>query len=323
MRYGRLSELWLRIKLLWRREQLDRDLDDELAFHLAKRERDNRAAGMDATEAEHAARRALGNITRLKESSREMWTFASLETVWQDVRYGARTLRKNPGPTAIAVLTLALGVGANTALFSVVKGVLLNSLPYRQPERLVAIARGDSQTPVPTNVSFGEVEDWKARTRSLQEIALYRGWTLSSASGGAPEIVYGLRVTQNFFQVLGTSAYLGRGLLREEDAPGRWHEVLLSYPYWRRRFGGNPDAVGRTVLLNQVPCLVVGVLPKSFEPLSFTDAGSPPDVWAPLGYDRTLPDSCRTCQHLHAVARLNDGVSVAQARAEMNSIAAQ
>src|SRR4029077_6911887 len=254
--------------------------EDELAYHLDMRAQKNRNERMNAEDARYAAKRTLGNVTRLKEISREMWTFASLETLWQDLRYGARTLRKSPGPTAVAVLTLALGVGANTALFSVVKGVLLNSLPYRQPERLVALARGDSQTPLPTNVSYGEVEDWKARTRSLQEIALYRGWTPSSASGGAPEIVYCLRVTQNFFQVLGTSTYLGRGFLREEDAPGRWHVVALSYPYWLRRFAGNPDAVGQTLLLNQVPFLVVGVLPKSFEPRSFTDAGSPPDVWA-------------------------------------------
>src|SRR5258708_33048636 len=160
-----MNELWLRGKSLLNRKQLDRDLDDELAFHLAKREEVNRAAGMGAQEASYAARRRLGNVTRLKETTRELRTFASLESVWQDVRYGARTLRKNPGPTAIAVLTLALGVGANTALFSVVKGVLLNSLPYRQPERLVALARGGSQTTLPTNVSYGEVEDWKARDR--------------------------------------------------------------------------------------------------------------------------------------------------------------
>ena len=318
-----LNELWLRIKLLLKRKQLDRDLEDELAHHLDMRAQRNREAGMDAVEARYAAKRNLGNVTRLKEISREMWSFAWLETFWQDVRYGARSLRKSPGPTAIAVLTLALGVGANTALFSVVKGVLLNSLPYRQPDRLVAMARGNSQTPLPTNVSYGEVDDWKARTRSLQEIALYRGWTPSSASGGAPEIVFGLRVTRNFFDVLGASPYLGRGLLREEDAPNRWHVVLLSYPYWIRRFGGNPKAVGQTVLLDQVPFQIVGVLPKSFEPRSFTDAGSPPDVWAPLGYNLSLPEACRTCQHLHAVARLSDGVSLSQARAEMNSIALQ
>lgn len=318
-----LKGTWARLKCVVKSERLNRDLDDELAFHLAKREEANRAAGMDAEEANYAAKRNLGDATLLKEISREIWTFASLETLWQDVRYGARTLRKNPGPTAVAMLTLALGVGANTALFSVVKGVLLNSLPYCQPDRLVALARGDSQTALPTNVSYGEVEDWKARTRSLQEIALYRGWTRSSSSGGAPEIVYGLRVTQNFFHVLGTSTYLGRGLLREEDAPDRWHVVLLSYPYWVRRFGGNPKAVGQTIMLNQVAFQIVGVLPKSFEPRSFTDAGSPPDFWAPLGYNLSLPNSCRTCQHLHAVARLNDGVSLTQARAEMNSIASE
>src|SRR4029077_10669655 len=104
-------------------------------------------------------------------------------------------------------------------------------------------ARGDSQTQLPTNVSYAEVEDWKARTQSLREIALYRGWTPSS-SGGSPGIVYGFRGQQNFFDVLGTSPYLGRGLSREDDTPGRWHVVLLSYPYWIRRFGGNPDAVG-------------------------------------------------------------------------------
>jgi len=323
MAQGWLHALWQRVKFLAKRKQLDRELDDELAFHLAKREEANRAAGMDAPEASYAARRRMGNVNRLKEISRRLWTFAPLETLWQDVHYGVRTLRKNPGPTVVAVLTLALGVGANTALFSVVKAVLLNSLPYRQPDRLVALARGDSQTPLPTNVSYGEVEDWKARTRSLQEIALYRGWTPSSSSGGAPEIVYGLRTTQNFFNVLGTSTYLGRGLSPEEDAPGRWHVVLLSYPYWIRRFGGNPNAVGQTVLLDQVPFQIVGVLPRSFEPRSFNDAGSPPDVWAPLGYNLSLPGACRSCQHLRAVARLSDGVSLSQARAEMNSIASQ
>ena len=323
MRAGYLNSLWHRFRAPTKRKQLDRDLEDELAFHLAMREQQNRNAGMDSTEARFMARRQLGNATWLRETVREMWTFVSLEALWRDLRHGARVLRQNPSFTAIAVLILSLGVGANTALFSVVKAVLLNSLPYRQPDRLVAVARGDSHTPRPTNVSFGEVDDWKARTHSLREIALYRGWTPASSGRGAPEIVFALRVTQNFFDVLGTSPYLGRGFLPEEDRPDRWHVAVLSYPYWVRRFGANPNTVGQTILLNQVPFQVVGVLPKAFEPRSFTDAGSPPDVWAPLGNALSQPGACRSCQSLRAVARLSDGVTLAQASAEMNSIASQ
>lgn len=318
-----LHELWLRVKSSAKRERLDRDLDDELAHHLEMRSQKNREAGMDAEGARYAARRQFGNATQLKQTTRETWTFPSLESWWQDISHGLRTLRNNLSFTVVAVLILALGVGANTALFSVIKGVLLRSLPYRQPGQLVALARGDSQTQHPTNVSYGEAEDWKTRAQSLQEIALYRGWTPSSSGKSAPEIVYGLRVTRNFFEILGVASFLGRGFLPEEDRPDRWHIVVLSYPYWMRRYGGSPSVVGQTILLDQIPFQIVGVLPKDFESLSFTDAGSPPDLWAPLGYDMSLPAACRTCQHLHSVARLKDGVSLASARAELNSIASQ
>src|SRR5437867_3654750 len=299
------------------------DLDQDIREHIERETQDNIERGMPAEEARYAAVRKFGNITRVKEETREVWTFPRLEELLQDVRYGLRTLRRNPGFTAVAVLTLALGVGANTALFSVVKAVLLNSLPYFQPDRLVTLARGDSQTLNPTNVSYGEVEDWKGRTRSLQHIALFRGWTPSSSDGGAPEMVFGLRVTRNFMDALGVSPFLGRGFLPEEDRPDRWHVVLLSHPYWLRRFGGNPNVVGQTILLDQVSFQIVGVLPQSFEPLSFTDAGSPPDVWAPLGYDLSLPEAGRSWQHLHAIARLKDGIPLSQARAEMNAISSQ
>jgi putative ABC transport system permease protein len=318
-----LIESWRRLRALTKRDQLDRELEEELAFHLAMREQRNQEAGMLADEARYAARRRLGNATRLRDSMRQVWTFSSLEILWKDARYGARALRQNPGFTAIAILTLALGVGANTALFSVVKAVLLDSLPYRQADRLVTLARGDSVTPHPTNVSFGEVEDWKARVRSLQEIAVYRGWTPASTGSGTPQMVYSLRVSRNFFDVLGTSTYLGREFLAEEDRPDRWHVAVLSYPYWMRRFGGRPSAVGQTILLDQIAFQIVGVLPRTFDPLSFTDAGSPPDVWIPLGYALSQPGACRSCQNLRAIARLKDGVSLAQARAEVNSVASQ
>jgi predicted permease len=312
-----------RLRTAVKRRRLNRDLEDEVAFHLAMRAQDNRAAGLDSEEAGYRARRQFGNPTVLTERTRELWTFAALETVWQDLRYGARMLRKSPGFAIVAVLTLALGIGANTAIFSVVKAVLLNSLPYREPDRLVTLAAGDAESSNPTKVSYGEAEDWKARSRSFQQIALYRGWTPASTRDGAPGIVYGLRVTQNFFDVLGVSPRLGRGFLREEDRPDRWHVVVLSYPYWIRQFGGNENVVGQTMLLDQIPFQIVGVLPRNFEPLSFTDAGGEPEVWAPLGYDLSAAYACRTCQHLEAVARLQDGVSVGQARAEMKSIAAR
>ena len=314
---------WLRAKTLWKRPQLDRDLDDEVAFHMAMREAKNREAGMAGDEAGCATRRQFGNVTQLKEEAREVWIFASFETFWQDLRYGARVLRKNPGFAIVAVLTLALGIGANTAIFSVVKAVLLNSLPYRQPDRLVTLAQGDAETPNPVHVSYAEVEDWKARNRSFQQIALYRGWTPAASQDGVPGMVFGLRVTRNFFDLLGVSPRLGRGFLPEEDRPDRWHVVILSHPFWVRQFGGNENVIGQTILLNQVPFQIVGVLPENFDPLSFTDAGSPPDVWAPLGYDLSLPNACRTCQHLSAVGRLKDGVGIGQAQAEMNSIAAR
>ena len=311
-----------RLRTAVKRRRLNRDLEDEVAFHLAMRAGDNRDAGLDSEEAGYRARRQFGNPTMLKERTRELWTFASLETVWQDVRYGARILRNSPGFAIVAVLTLALGIGANTAIFSVVKAVLLDSLPYREPDRLVTLAAGDAETPNPVKVSYAEAEDLKTRSRSLQKIALYRGWTPSSSpKGGAPGMVFGLRVTRNFFDLLGVSPHLGRGFLPEEDRPDRWHVVVLSYPYWIRQFGGNENVVGQTMLLDQTPFQIIGVLPQNFESLSFTDAGGTPEVWAPLGYDLSLSYACRTCQHLQAVARLQDGVSVGQARAEMSSIA--
>lgn len=244
-------------------------------------------------------------------------------TLLQDVRHSIRTLTRNPGFTLIAVATLALGLGVNTALFSVVKAVLLNSLPYRQPDRLVTMAKGDADTPDPTNTSFATTEDWKQRARSFQSIALYRGWGPTIGGNATPALLRGMRVTQNFFPTLGVQPVLGRGFLPEEDSEKGAHVILLGHAYWVEQFASDPNALGKTLILDEVPYHIVGVLPETFRSLSFSLSGKPPDVWAPLGYDLTQPNACRTCEHLRSVARLKDGTSIGQARAEMQSIETQ
>jgi putative ABC transport system permease protein len=239
-----------------------------------------------------------------------------------DLRYALRQLQKSAGFTVVAVLTLALGIGANTAVFSVVKGVLLDSLPYFSPERLVTFGEGNGASFNPARVSFGEVEDWKARSHSFQSIALYRGWTPTATGEQAPEIVYGLRVSQNFFPTLGIQLVLGSPILPEQDRPDRWQVLLLSHSYWTRRFGADPKVLGTKILLDHVPFEIIGILPATFESLAFNDAGGPPDVWAPLGYDLSQSDACRTCRQLESVARLRDGVTLQQARSEMKAIGA-
>jgi predicted permease len=311
------------LRSLFGRKREERELDEELRGFVEMAAAEKMKDGMTRARALRAVRLERGSIEAAKEEVRAAGAERIVETVCQDLHFGMRTLRKNFGFTLVAAGTLALAIGANTALFSVVKAVLLNSLPYREPERLVTLAEGRTDKDSPTNVSYGEVEDWKARNAPFQQIALSEGWTPGSSTDGHSEITYGLRVTQNFFELLGVSAAQGRLFLPEEDHPNRCHVVVLSYPYWMGHFGGNPNAIGKTILLNQIPFQVVGVLGQSFQPLSFNDAGSPPDVWAPLGYDLSIPEAGRSWQHLQAVARLPDGLSIGQARAAMDSVTAQ
>jgi putative ABC transport system permease protein len=246
-----------------------------------------------------------------------------MKTVWQDVRYGMRMLGKNPGFTFAAIVMLALGIGANTALFSAVRTVLLNSLPYRDPGQLVTLTASESTSIDPQNVSYLKTQDWKERSHAFESIALYRSFRTVLTGQKKPEMLRGGRVSANFFETLGISPIRGRGFLAEEDRPDRWHEVLLSYGYWKEAFGGRDDAVGSTIYLNQIPFQVVGVLPENFKPLIFSYFSKPPQVWAPLGYDAAMANACRTCQHLRSVARLAPGVSLESARAEMKRISAK
>ena len=161
-----------------------------------------------------------------------------MKTVWQDVRYGMRMLGKNPGFTLAAIVMLALGIGANTALFSAVRTVLLSSLPYKNPGQLVTLTASESTSIDPQNVSYLKTQDWRERSHAFESIALYRSFRPVLTGQKKPEMLRGGRVSANFFETLGISPIRGRGFLAEEDRPDRWHEVLLSYGYWKEAFGG-------------------------------------------------------------------------------------
>src|SRR5689334_6673745 len=250
-----------------------------------------------------------------------------MSTLLQDLRYGARTLAKKPGFTFIAVLTLALGIGANTAIFSVVNAVLLNPMPYRAPDRLVQfwetnpLKNWTQATVAPANLF-----DWKAQSRSFEEIAAYMGSDkkgpgitgLQLTGDGEPERVQGLFVTGNIFSVLGVKAMLGRTLSEEETAEGRSMVVVLSYAFWQRHTGGDPNIIGRTIALNGRNREVVGVMPQAFYFPS-----KEIEMWVPMGWNRDQIARLRKPHFLRAIGRLKDGVTLDQARAEMTAIAAQ
>ena len=238
-----------------------------------------------------------------------------------DFRYAFRQLRKSPVFAVVAVLTLALGVGgANTAIFSVVKAVLLNQLPYRDPERLVKIAESDPDTPLPETVDFTTTSDLRTRSHSFESMSLFRDGAGAIVEQGQPELLQGMRVGYDYFDTLGVKMHLGRAFLPDEDQPETRYEAILTYGLWLRRFGGDPSIVGRTVRLSDRSFTVVGVLPAAFHPLVRADRSIVPEIYMPLGYDLKQPFACRGCQHLQLIGRLKPGVSVEQARAELNTI---
>ncbi len=241
----------------------------------------------------------------------------------QDVRYALRSLRRSPGFTAAAALTLALGIGANAAIFSVVRGVLLRPLPFGDPEGLVVVQERD-QDGLASNTGYLTFLDWRARARSFSEIAVASDWMpkLAAGPGVAAERIEGLRVSADFFRMLRVRPALGRDFLPSEDAAGENHVVLLADGLWRRRFGSDPAIAGKTIRLGDTPYTVAGVLPRDFESVFATDPSKPTEIWSPLGYNAALPQACRTCRHLRALARLKPPASLPQALAEMNALSA-
>jgi putative ABC transport system permease protein len=238
----------------------------------------------------------------------------------QDLRLGVRTLRKNPGFTAVAAATLALGIGANAAVFSVLDAVILRPLPYAAGDRLVMLGDLTAEDATPNNVGYATYEDLRDRNRTFDAIAAVRFWQPTLVTEGVAERIPGMRVTANYFPMLGARPALGRGFLPEEDRPDSRRVVLLSDGLWRSRFGADPSVVGRVIPMDGQSYRIVGVMPPDFQPLVSARYYKRAQMWAPVGYDRSLKQACRGCQHLKAVGRLAAGISFEQARGDLDRI---
>jgi putative ABC transport system permease protein len=237
----------------------------------------------------------------------------------QDVRYGLRVLGKSPGFTALAVLTLALGIGVNTMVFSLLKGVLLNPLGYRQPDRLVCVAETTPDAPDNPSVDSFTARAWRAQSHSFESMAAYFDGSAVLLENGRANTVRGLRISYDFFDTLGVSMQLGRAFLPDEDRPGRRAGVIiLSHGTWIRRFGADPNILGRVLQVSGSDCTVVGVLPANFPAFLHGTTELLPEIYLPIGDD--LSSDCRTCDRFRVIARLKPRVAVNEARAELNTI---
>jgi putative ABC transport system permease protein len=310
-----------RLRALVRRQRLERDLDDELAFHLAMREEQLRRDGAGDLAARTAARRRFGNVTYLKEQCRDMWTFHPLETLLQDARYALRMLRRAPGFTVVAVAALAIGIGANTAIFSVIDSSRARALPYRDAERLVQLWGNVERARVERRgASYPDFQDWRSRAKSFEDMSAFDGQTLTLGIGDEPERINTEFVSASYFPLLGVPPARGRTFEAAEDDVARpAFVVVLSDGLWKRRFGGDPQVVGRQLRLNTRSYTVVGIMPAGFKGL--TDLA---ELWVPFAqYAPPAVMAQRGSRGFPALAKIKPGISLAVAQRELDAISRQ
>ncbi len=310
------------VRWIAQRQRAERDLDDEMQAFVEMATADQMREGATPAEAQRLAVLQLGGVEQAKERVRTGRHGAWLDDVERDVRYGLRQIRRNPGFSAIAIATLALGIGATTAIFSIVNAVLLRPLPFEEPDRLVRIF---TKTPGGRlfELSPGKFYDWQRDAQSFEAMAIYgccglRDWALTGT--GVARTVKGTAVSADFFDIVRARPSLGRVFRQEEDTPGGRYVVVLSDRFWKTELGGSPDVIGRTLQLNDEPYIIVGILPASASVASW--AAMAADVWVPIA----LPDKARANRgnhNLDGVGRLRRDVSLAQAQAELAAIAAR
>jgi putative ABC transport system permease protein len=311
--------LWHRLAAFSGRRRRDQDLHDELAFHLAMRQAEHERAGTPPADAARAARRQFGNVAALKEQTGEMWKFPSFESLMQDVRYAFRSLLKAPGFSVVAILVLAIGIGANTAMFSLVDAMLLRGLPYRHADRLVVLIGNVQRATVERRGnSLPDHLDWRSKATLFDDMAAYMTMTLTLSGIDEPERIAVEAVSAPYFSVLGMSPIHGRTFRAEEDAvPNRDFVAVLSDRLWRRRFGADPSIVNRTIQLGPRTYTVLGIMPPGFTGVSDTA-----QLWIPFALGGYPPDD-RGSRGFQTLARLKSGATIDQARAELNVISAQ
>ncbi len=312
-----LNTLLARLRAVWRGDKVHEEIDEELQFHLEMRTEENIRRGMSPEKARRSAEDRFGQVRRIREMSYDVRGGGLFETLWQDVRYGARMLIKSRGFTAVAVLSLALGIGANTAIFSVINTVILRPLPYHGAERLVWIWGNNEQLGVRQGyLSAADAFDFQRQSASLESVAAWTTLPLNLVEDQQSERLEGILVSPNFFGTLGVKIGVGRDFEPGEAREGRNQVVIISDDLWHRRFGADPRVIGRRLKLDR------------FDANDFTVVGvAPPEVQFPLRTDIWLPvfdelgDAERGDHYLRAVARLKPGATIEQAQSELNIIA--
>jgi hypothetical protein len=314
----------LRFRSLFQRRQVEAELDEELQYHLEQKIEEAIEQGLNPEEARYAALRAMDGLEQKKQQCRDLRGVNTIENFFQDLRYGLRMLKKSPGFTTVAVLTLALGIGANTAVFTVVNAVLLRPLQYPEPDRIVSFY---IPNPRIEGISIPMFAVWRQQTGVFQDFAIYgpssKGPGVSLTNTDHPESLRAIPVSAGFFKLFGVSVVIGRTFAEKEDVPHGPRVVVISEGFWRRRFGADRGVVGKSISLGGEPYLVLGVV-RDIEPFHSTfnlmlgpslRIDTPADVWLPVQAD--LNSIFQSCDY-RAAARLKPGVTLQMARAATN-----
>jgi predicted permease len=314
---------WLR--QLFSHRRLYSDLSEEIREHLEEKIEELVAGGTSRKDAGAAARREFGNVTLVEEDGRAVWRWSTIEDFLMDMRFALRMLHKSPGFAAVAVLTLALGIGANTALFSVIDAVLLRPLPFHDPGRVVAVRSLDLRDANQGGeISYPAFLDWRSRSRSFDAMSVWNGDNFTYTGGDQPESVPGAVVSANLFSMLGVLPALGRGFTLEEDQPGGEQlPIILSHEFWQSHFGGDPNVLGRALTLDNQRYSVVGVMPARFQ---FPVQTERVELWTTIAHDlqgKMAMAAQRGVSYLQVIARLKPGVEIPQAQSDVAVIQEQ